>query len=95
MTGRPAAVAQAAQHHQMLAAQAAAYRARRAPIKYAKAVALREYNLAKRAEKQAWVLAKQEEWKRKKAFETSPNEIESPDAGRTLLASVGGMNAQR
>ena len=95
MMGRPVAVAQVARHHQILAAQAAAYRARRAPIKYAKAVALREYNLAKRAEKQAWVLAKQEEWQRKKALEASPNESESPDAGRTLLASIGGMSATR
>lgn len=81
-------LAQVAQHHQLLAAQAAARRARRAPLKYAKAVALREYKLAQRAEKRAWVLAKQEEWKRKKALEEAPTNDESPDAGEVLLASA-------
>jgi hypothetical protein len=82
------ALAQVAQHHQLLAAQAAAYRARRAPLKLAKAMALREANLAKRAEKRAWVLAKQEEWKRKKALEAAPAESDNPDAGQLLLASA-------
>lgn len=88
MMAAQAGLARVAQHHQMLAAQAAAYRARRAPIKYAKAMALREYNIAKRAEKRAWVLAKQEEWKRKKALESAPAESDSPDAGQVLLASA-------
>ena len=82
------AMSQVAQHHQLLAMQAAAYRARRAPIKLAKALALREYKLAKREERKAWVLAKQEAWKRKKALDEAPTESESPDAGQVLLASV-------
>jgi len=87
MMAAQAGVAQVAQHHQMLAAQAATRRARRAPLKYAKAVALREYKLAQRTEKRAWVMAKQEAWKRKKAFEESPSESDNPDAGPVWLAS--------
>lgn len=82
------AAAQVNQHRQMLAMQAAARRERRRPMKLAKAIALREYKLAERASRRAWVLAKQEERHRKEAEEATQDPTPTaPNQGEVMVAS--------
>lgn len=64
------------QHHQALAAQAAAYRAARRPLTLAKAYAMRQATLAARESRRAWVLANQDERKR---ATLSPNLQTAPE----------------
>ena len=80
------AMAQLNQHRQLLAMQAAARRARLKPIRQARAIAMREQKLAARADRRAWVLAKQEERKRKEAEAADP-QPSARGAGEVLVAS--------
>ncbi|MCA9142441.1 MAG: hypothetical protein H6823_01390 [Planctomycetaceae bacterium] len=87
----PAAYATIAQHRQALAAQAAAYRAARQPLKLAKAYALRQATLAARESRRAWVLARQQEHKR---AARSPDLQTAPErAGSVYVATR--VNAPR
>lgn len=74
-----------ANYRQLLAMQAAAYRAARKPIKLAKALELRKSKLAARESRKAWVLAKQEVWKRAQSQDAFTPSLDL--AGGILLAT--------